>query len=446
MSTDHAREFIKRYGRLFSPSGSSRWLFCSGSVALEKQLKDHYPDAPPEKPSIHASRGTVAHAIGAKCIENDISPYLFVGETHISDDEAKFAISVDNDLAAGVDQYVTYALSLIKPTFKPIYGIEEQLDLSFISPYMPYGTADFWCYQKESRTLYVVDYKNGVIDVDPENNTQLMIYALGVLKVLRLSHNVLPHHIDRVILVIAQPNAKNAIEPIREWHTSTDTLAWFHEFVRMVIHNASSGTVFFSPSESRCRWCKGSAICTERAKLAIESAKLDFHELMLYEDQQQENTSPIGGIMDEVNEPQFPPVDTLTPRDLGSILRWQNRIEDFLKAVGEKALELKYAGERVPGVKLVRGRTQRIWKNEESVVSDLTREYDLDDDVFFAPPKLRSPAQIEGELKKRKLDRAAFEELVTKPPGELKLAPVSDKRPEVRLESSARQDFVEFKK
>jgi hypothetical protein len=445
VETNHAQAFIEKYGRMFSPSGSSRWLFCSGSIALEKQLKDQHPDRPSDLPSIYASRGTAAHSIAAKCISNDISPYTFVGQTIVSEDEAKVPIHVDNDMAAAIDQYVEYAISLTKPELNPIYKVEQQIDLSFISPYLPYGTADFWCYQRNTNTLIVADYKNGVIDVDPVNNTQMMIYALGVLKQIQLYHDVKPREIEKVILTIAQPNAKNAKEPIRSWETTVDTLNWFHEFVRSVIYNTISGQLIFAPSESRCRWCAGSALCTERARLALASAKLDFHELVTYEEQQQDNVSPIGLIMDEVKEPTFPAVDTLSSNEIGYIIKWQDRIEDFLKAVGEKALQLKRDGARVPGIKLVRGRSNRVWKDPDKVPLELFKKYGIDKSELFNEPKLRSPAQVEALLKKMKLDREEFENMVEKPPGELKLAPLSDKRPEVKLESSAKQDFLEFK-
>jgi hypothetical protein len=441
---NHASEFLNRYGRLFSPSGSSRWLFCLGSVALEKQSIDRNR-VRPDSPSIYASRGTVAHAIAAKCLENDISPYKFIGETIVSDDESKFPINVDLEMANAVNTYVEYALHVMHPDFEPIYEIEKQLDLSFISPYMPSGTADFWCYQKKTSTLYVVDYKNGVGDVNPVNNTQMMTYALGVMHKLELYHSIRPHDIKRVILVIAQPNARYASEPIRPWETSVDTLKWFHEFTRTVISSIIKGNDTFAPSESRCQWCRGAGICTAKAKLSIESAKLDFNQLMLYEDQLSEDTSPIGGIVPEVDEPQFPPVDTLSPRELGFVLKWQSRIDKFFADVRKQVLDFKYQGMYVPYVKAVRGLSNRTWKDSDQVEKELIRRYDLSKEEIYTEPKVRSPAQIEAILKKKKLDKSELDDLITRPLGEVKLVPMNDKRPEISLDSSAKQDFIDFK-
>lgn len=78
------------------------------------------------------------------------------------------------------DEYVSWILETIKDEIKPVIMSEQKLDLS---AYVPegFGTAD--CIIASDNKLQVIDFKYGLgVLVNAENNTQMMLYALGALE------------------------------------------------------------------------------------------------------------------------------------------------------------------------------------------------------------------------------------------------------------------------
>lgn len=443
-----AQEFVEKYGRIFSPSGSSKWLFCTGSIGLEAQIRKEEPERK-SLPSLYASEGTVAHRLGAMCIERDVAPYSFIGDELAAEDETDFTYKIDLVMANAVNLYVEYALSLANAEHDPIMEVEQRLDLTGISPYVNSGTSDCWIYQRKHHHLHVLDLKYGKgIDVSAEHNSQLMIYALGVTQKLAKTYNIHLNDIEKITLHIIQPRSNNGLTPFKTWDLSPQVLPWFHEFILASIRNAFSDSPRFAPSENRCRWCICAPKCTARAELSMKAAQIDFNHLVNYETSidfgQQMEISPIGNVFDKVPEPRIPNVNTLSISDLASIMRWKKRIEQFLNDVATHVLELKLHGERVPGLKLVRGRSIRQWKNEKEVLN-LTSVLPLEKKDLFNEPKLKSPAQMEEVLKAKKLDRKVLEEYIIKPEGELTIALMTDGRPEVKPLLAPQHEFAVFK-
>jgi hypothetical protein len=217
-------------------------------------------------------------------------------------------------------------------------------------------------------------------------------------------------------------------------------LDWFHELIIKSIQQAFSPSPMFAPSESRCRWCPGDGRCTAQAEANIERARADFGHLVNYE--MSKEASPIGNVLDHIPPPSFPDVQTLSKFELSVILRYTNQIQAFLSAVGARALALQMAGDRIPEQKLVRGRSIRKWKNEKHALK-VFRSLALDDEDIYLT-KMRSPAQMEQVLKAKKLDKTPLEAEIEKPEGEIKLAPITDKRPEVDPQTLPRHDFAEY--
>lgn len=444
----NAQEFVEKYGRVFSPSGSSKWLFCTGAAALEAEIRRVEPEQR-RLPSTYASEGTVAHKLGAMCLERDVSPYVYINEELAAEDETDFTYKVDLEMANAVNIYVEYALALMKPEFDPLIEVEQKLDLTGISPYVHSGTSDCWVFQRNTRHLHVLDYKHGKgVDVSVENNTQLMVYALGITQKLYRAYKIPLNEIDKITLHIIQPRVNNGNTPIKAWDLSPQVLPWFHEFILAAIKSAFSPTPTFAPSESRCRWCMCAARCTARAEQSMKAAQLDFDHLVNFETSKsfgsQMAMSPMGQVFDAVPEPHLPAVHALATGEIASVLRWKKRIEQFLADVSRYALELRLKGDKVPGFKLVRGRSLRRWKDENEVLKTLA-QVPIDRNEFFSEPHLLSPAQMEEVLKKHKLDRKILESVIIKPEGDLTIVPVSDKRPEVKPMLSAHHEFAPYK-
>lgn len=430
---------MSAYGKLFSPSGSGRWLFCTGSVGLEVKLRDRYPDSS-QVSSIYASEGTAAHTLAAKCVQTDVSPHKFIGDT-IAADGRDF--KVDLEMANNVAIYVDYVLS--HRTDGSLMDVEKTLDLTSVSPYVVSGTADAWIYQPDTKHLHVFDLKYGAgIYVEVKNNTQEMIYALGVRNELKRKHGI--SDIQNVTLHIIQPRANNGNNPPHAWSISPQALDWFHEFVLIAIREALSPRATFNPSEKNCRWCPGNSHCTARTEDAMRAAQLEFSHLVIHDATIPDLNgviSPIGQMYDSMPEPVLPNPDMLSANEIGVLLKWQNKVERFFKDIGARALQLKIGGHTVPGIKLVQGKSNRAWKNEQEAIIRV-QSLGIDKKDLFNPPKFKSPAQIEQVFKARKLDARALSDLIIKPPGEMKLALATDKRPEVNPTTLAHHDFAAF--
>lgn len=103
----------------------------------------------------------------------------------------------------------------------------------------------------------------------------------------------------------------------------------------------------------------------------------------------------------------------------------------WASAIEAEALGRLMQDAKVPGFKLVEGRSNRAWSNLDQVKKALlTLGFSIDQ---VAPRELASPAGVETLLKKSK---RAFEwdtiaPYITRPPGKLAIAPVTDPRPEI---------------
>ena len=110
---------------------------------------------------------------------------------------------------------------------------------------------------------------------------------------------------------------------------------------------------------------------------------------------------------------------------------------DWVNAVGKHLLSQALQGNKVPGYKVVEGRSNRKWSNDEEVKKILGQElYELDE---YSDTKVKGVPSIEKLLGKHDFD-ALVRQFVIKPPGKATLVSENDKRPEYSI-SSAKSDF-----
>lgn len=133
------------------------------------------------------------------------------------------------------------------------------------------------------------------------------------------------------------------------------------------------------------------------------------------------------------NMDDLPEVEMVDPNELDAVgiayvIKHQDRIEAWLKAVAGYAVELMRAGRPIPGFKLVAGRKQRNWSEPEDEMRDIVLERtELELDTI-APRELLSVAKLEKLLKKKRFT-TLFAEYVSETRGEPHIAPEDDPRP-----------------
>jgi len=129
----------------------------------------------------------------------------------------------------------------------------------------------------------------------------------------------------------------------------------------------------------------------------------------------------------------LPDVKTMPVERLAAILKWEKPIESWYEALKLRAREILSQGQEVPGFKLVDGKSNRKWKDEQSVVAAFASVFG---EEKLYERKILSPAKLEKIVGKEVLKKA---DLTFKPEPPKAIAPNSDPRPATK--SSAEEDF-----
>ena len=352
-----------------SASGSSRWLACTGSVKAESQF--------PNTSSSYAMEGTTAHALAERCLTENVAPSYYLNQQ-------LDGYMVDDDMVDNVAAYVAYVKS-----FSGIHFYEVRVDFSEWIP-EGFGTSDAIVIDNKTNTVHVIDLKYGKgVPVDAENNSQGMLYALGVL-----SEYSFIYDIDTVVIHIYQPRIKN----YSSWSISATELLKWAEWAKQKAEQALQDDAPRTPSEKACQWCKAKATC---------KALLDHtHKIIMHDFDELDNIKP----------------DSLTNKELKVIQDNAKLIKSWLDAVESHIFDMLNRGQSFDGYKLVEGRSTRTWVNEEETAKVLSEKLSADE---MFKHTLISPAAAEKLLKTQK---SILEGLVMKSEGKPTLVPSCDKR------------------
>lgn len=368
----------------FSPSASKRHLTCTPSLLLEEQF--------PDSISEFAEEGTAGHALA----EHLIKKYMKIRSNRPTSDY------YTDELVESVEDYVSYVveqLENVKNAY-PMYiaSVEQKVDVpSYVADC--FGTADMVIASPDK--LHIIDLKLGKgVPVYAENNTQLMIYALGVLETVEPIFDI-----ESAELTIHQPRLQN----VSTWKISAaDLRAWGNDVLKPRGTMALSGEGEFAVGE-HCRFCKAKNQCRARADEMLKLAQLEFKAAPLLTD-------------DEISE-------VLSKAD--ELAKWASDIYTYAQ---EKAI---YEGKVWTGYKLVRGKTNRKYTDENDVIEAAKAAGYKD--IFKT--SLIGITEMEKLMGKKKFNEV-LGGLVYKPEGKLTLVSETDKREAVHI-STASNDFKE---
>lgn len=383
----------------FSPSASSRWLNCIGSVALIESLPSSDQDS---GDNIHSRRGTCAHAVGELVLEAEAKPNVEIECEDYEGMEIE-GVVVDEDIVAGAEFHVDYCRGLIMTADE--YMIEESDDLlSFVTECQDLyglflivngedvgGTSDFAAIEMEG-TLEIVDYKNGRGLVEHVENTQMMIYGLG--KLVRYDPDF---NFDNVRLTVIQPNAYHDEGETRSWDiTPEDLLKWATDTLLPAIelglevvemHKAGEDiSEYLVPTNKGCMWCPAKATCTKRHNIMIEHTGADFD----VDFDENGNTIDVMHFQDPL---------TLSQEQEETVLRHADDIIAFVNAVKANAHIQAENGKQYSSYKIVARRSNRKLVGEPADVKKDLKKMGLHAGDYMTDPVLKSPAQLEKSMK-----------------------------------------------
>jgi hypothetical protein len=365
-----------------SASGASRWATCPGSVQMEEGI--------PDKESVYAQEGTLAHEMSELKLKHYLDPKGF-GKRKLN---AAIKKLKENELyQAEMESYTDTYVDFIKEKAlsfpsNPYIEIEKRVDFSrWVDG--GFGTCD--CILIHGSTLSIIDLKYGKgVPVSAEQNEQLILYALGAYDAFNLIYNL-----DKIELNIVQPRINN----FSTWEISLTELLLWGDYFKVQAEKALGGNGELVPSAKACKFCKARDICTARAEnnLSLESEiKLKPNEI---------------------------------PKD--KLYEYISRGEDIAKWVADLkayALDMCLKGEDVKGLKAVAGRTSRSWTNQDEAINKLI-EGGIDEAIIYDKVPL-TLAKLEKALGKQQFTTLVGDLVVTSE-GKPTLVFENDKRPAI---------------
>lgn len=387
-------DHTSRAHALLSASGASRWLNCTPSARLEEKFKE-------SAQSIYAEEGTLAHEFGQVELQfknNLISSKIHGIEIKKLRTHKLHSIEMEPEVAKYVD-YVLEVFNVVKQTCPgAILLIEERLDFSHLVE-GGFGTGDI-CIIADG-VLHVIDLKYGKgIQVDATENAQLMLYGCGALRNFEMLYDI--HTIE---LVIVQPR----LDHISVYRLSTDALnEWAESIVKPQAALAYSGAGEQIAGDW-CKFCKVKAMCKALANKNTELARHDFADPHL-----------------------------LTEAELIAIYGQIGMLVDWAGSVGGYILDTALKGKVWPGYKVVEGKSNRKWVDEEAIMVKLFDAGFKTDEVLNK--KLKGIGDIEKLIGKAKFP-SLVGDLVAKPQGAPTLVPDADARPALGSIEQAKNDF-----
>lgn len=362
MAIEHAK---------LSASGSSRWLNCPGSVKAEQDYSNSSSSA--------ANEGSCAHEVGDLCLRNNTHTDEYIGQTF-------FGVTVDSEMAEHVQGYVDFVRSFEGELFP-----EQQVDFS---PWVPdgFGTSDAIVIADDK--VHVIDLKYGKgVPVYAEKNTQGMLYALGVYN----DYGYLFDHQETFVIHIYQPRIGN----FSEWEISLKDLLKWGEWVKLQADLALSDEAERVPGDKQCQWCRAKGDCKALFNYTQSIIMADFDDIEALENPEK-----------------------LSAEQKRRVIENRGLIESWLKSVEASVMDKLLAGEKFTGYKLVEGRSNRKWSNEQDALKILL-SVKSEDDIYTK--KMITAPQAEKLL--GKAEKHLIADLIIKPEGKPTLAPESDKRP-----------------
>lgn len=382
---------------LLSASGSSRWLECTPSARLELKF--------PRKSSSYADEGTAAHEIcelvaryylgelTEKTYENELSklakgPYYNAEMQECATDYGRFI----SDKVASIRAECPDALVDLEA---------KSLDFSQWAP-EGFGTGD--CIIVADDLLEIIDFKYGKgVCVEAKNNPQLKLYALGAIN----RYGDL-YDISRVRMSIIQPRISN--QPSTDEIGITELLDWAENYVKPRAALAFAGEGDFNPSEYTCQFCRAKEQC--RARYVKNLA-----------------------LFDEAVDPLIISID-----EAGAVLKKAADIKTWLKDLENLVTSNLLAGTPVDGWKLVEGRSNRKYVDEQQVAEAMTSAgYDV---ALLYERSLIGITAMEKAFGKKAVGEA-LAGLIIKPQGKPTLAPYKDKRPAITISEQILEAFDE---
>jgi hypothetical protein len=360
-----------QHSNIVGGSTAKRVINCPGSVALVQKM-------PPKPSSKYADEGTLLHDIIAEHLATLKPLESFLGRKY--QDQVLTQELIDDKLVPALA-----LLDEIDPKQEMSYEVETRVGFGDLLPGV-FGSTDF--VGRIGDRAVVLDWKFGDgVAVTAEENEQLMFYAAAAMRTDALKWAF--EGATEIECVIVQPPM------IRRWTTTPERIAQFeHQLVKAV--RAAEQPDAGLKAGDHCRWCAAKPVCPQMTGEVERAALVQLKE-----------------------------IDAAT---LGQYLAKADVLEGWITDLRALAFQLLEKNIPVPGYKIVQKQARRQWVDDAKAIAAL-HDMGVPRGELFSPEEIRSPAQIEKVLKKRKL--ALPDDLVKSVSSGTTLASEDDSRPAV---------------
>lgn len=368
---------------MLSASGAARWLACTPSVKLESAF--------PKTTSPYAEEGTAAHELA------ELATRYWLGELSEQDYETareilshgKYYSAEMQECANDYAKFIADKVTTVRDTC-PDATVELEVQGLDFSQWAPEGHGTGDCIIVADDWLEIIDFKYGKgYRVEAFENPQMRLYALGAI--VRFGQL---YDIENVRMTIIQPRL-SGVQSSDEMSVK-ELFDWAETYVKPRAKLAYAGKGKFAPSADTCKFCRAKEQCRARAEANL-------------------------ALFDEA-----PDTLLITPNEAGAILEKAADIKAWLADLENLCIKALFAGKPVEGWKLVEGRSNRKFVDENMVAKAMTAAgYE---EAALYERKLITLTQMEKDFGKKAVAEV-LSDLIMKPAGKPTLAPEKDKRP-----------------
>jgi len=354
------------HSNIVGGSTAKRVIACPGSVALVQQV-------PPKPSSSYADEGTLLHHVIAAVLETGKPPEDFLGTVYNG-------IELTEDRLERKLLPALAALDEIDPDKLMEYDVEKVVGFGDVILGV-FGSADLVGRIGDRGIL--VDWKFGDgVAVEAEENPQAMFYIAAALHTAATKWAF--KDVEAIDIYIVQPPF------VKKWTTDLARIKRFEADLILAVRASEQPDAPLATGD-HCRWCAAKSVCPL-----------------------------VNGAVERTRRENIKGANIFR---LSEALNQIELLEGWIRDAKETAFELMEAGTPIPGWKLVPKRATRQWMNEQTALTALTEAGCSAEELT----ELKSPAQVEKVLKKRKITMP--ENLITAVSSGDTLAPADDPRP-----------------
>lgn len=221
---------------IIRPSSSARMVKCPGSLRMER-------DAPPRPESDDAKEGTAAHWLSEMVLTGQAPDTI-----SLVDRFAPNGVCITAEMAEYCDVYINHIRSR-----GPGFAVETQVEYTVSPDITVKGTSDSG--HIVDKTLYVDDLKYGYRLIDPNENWQLICYAIGLIAKLQPRPAV-----ENIVMSIIQPRPYHPRGAVRSWTITCGQIEEYWVKLQQAAVTACGPDAAMSTG-SHCQYCGAFAEC-----------------------------------------------------------------------------------------------------------------------------------------------------------------------------------------